>query len=175
MTRRTLLSIAVASTLGWSAGAFAGSGHEVITPSASSEIEPSRVQQQDESFGSRQDRAALGSISDEAGGSIGGSFGDQSASASTDQSFALGDQGLYSDYYLVSWTPVASDNWSYYTIDTDSLASSGGEGTVMTRDYELALLPSGSDDSVYELAFVPVMSIDDMSSGFAGSAGDSGK
>lgn len=161
MKSKALIAVAVASTLGWSANAFAGSGHEVISPSAVNESSPTGVQEQHDSIASSSNMDAVGSVSDEAGGSVSGAF-DQSASASStnessasgmDDTLARADQGIYSEYYLVSWTPSEVD---YYLIDVNQplLISE----TFIVQPYELALIQSSSDENVYEVAFVPTTS-----------------
>ncbi len=145
MKSKTLITMAVASTFGWSA-AFADSSHEVITPFSPNES-GEQIFTYQEGFGSNSHLASVGSISDEAGGSLSGSvsdaddnlaLGDESGNESLafaddsfdmDESLALADEGIYSDYYLVSWTPVTAEAWDIYLIDTgtsDALAAGDG-------------------------------------------------
>jgi len=133
MKTKTLIGMAVASTFGWSAATFAGAGHEVVTPFSPNESGEVLTQLQSHDRISKE-RVALGSTFDSAGGTLGGSMtsdgstfdtSDQSASlsefSSMDESLALGDTGIYSDYYLVSLAPT--DSWDYYVVDTDQLSA----------------------------------------------------
>jgi len=134
MKTKTLIGMAVASTFGWSAATFAGAGHEVVTPFSPNESGEVLTQLQSQDRIAKE-QLALGSTFDSAGGTIGGSMtsdgstflgsGDPSASlsesSSMDESLALGDTGIYSDYYLVGYTPI--DSWDHYVIDTDQLSA----------------------------------------------------
>jgi hypothetical protein len=115
--------------------------------------------------GAQHDMHAIGGTSASANGSVGGSFGSSqelssSSSISSDASLSLndqislGDQGVYSDYYIVSWAPVAVETWDYYIIP-DQL-SFNDEGFSSAPTHELALVPSSSDEMVYDLVLVPV-------------------
>jgi hypothetical protein len=105
--------MAVASTFGWSAGAFAANGHEVITPFSVNDAGEVLPQNQSAAF---TGRSALphaapttppSSYSDTSGTF---SSQDQSASLSSDESLALSD-GIYS---VVNWTPTSSEDWMSY-------------------------------------------------------------
>src|SRR5688572_23155893 len=122
MKTKTLMSLAVASTLGFSATAFAGNTHEVMTPLSVNESGEVILRTDPGFSGARHDMHAIGGTSASAGGSVSGSFGSSQelsssssissdASLSLDDQIALGDQGIYSDYYVVSWTPVAVETW----------------------------------------------------------------
>jgi len=136
MKTKTLIGMAVASTFGWSAATFAGTGHEVVTPFSPNES--GEVLAQLQSSAGSHDRIALGSTFESAGGTIEGSVtsdgstfldhsdhSDYSASLSEsggmDESLALGDEGIYSDYYLVSMVPM--DSWDYYVLDTGEVSA----------------------------------------------------
>ncbi|HYC45970.1 MAG TPA: hypothetical protein VED01_10870 [Burkholderiales bacterium] len=195
MKTKTLVAVAVASTFGWSASAFAGSGHEVVTPLSVNES--GEVLAQDPSHigfsGQQDDMTALGATSDYGSGEIGGSFSEshalssdfmgssgfpssanETASLSMDESLAAADQGIYSDYYLVSWTPVAVETWDVYLIDADQIASND-EAFAILPTHELALIPSSSDEVVYDVVLTPI-SYDDMTASYSfGSAEDTGE
>ena len=153
MKSKTLISLAVLSTLGWSAGAFAGSSHEVMTPSAASESGEVIVRH-GLGFSGPQDTLALGSTSSSASSS--GSFSSSSsASLSSEDSIAQADQGIYSEYYVVSYAPVVVETWDYYVISGDQL-SWNSDAFSMSPTHELALIPSSSDELVYDLVLVPI-------------------
>ena len=163
MKTKTLMSLAVASTLGFSATAFAGNTHEVMTPLSVNESGEVILRNYPGFSGPQHD--AIGGTSASAGGSVSGSFSSQElsssssissdASLSLDDQIALGDQGIYSDYYVVSWTPVAVETWDYYIIP-DQLSFNDDEGFSSAPTHELALVPSSSDEMVYDLVLVPV-------------------
>ena len=150
MKTKTLISFAVASTLGCSA-AFAGSSHEVMTPSATNESGEAILKHGQGFSGPQPELQALGMTSSSASSSD--SFSSSSASVSSDESLALGDQGIYSEYYVVSYTPVTVD--TYYIIDSDQL-SWNDDAFSLSPTHELALIPSSSDEMVYDLVLVPV-------------------
>ena len=172
MKSKSLITVAVASTFGWSAAAFAGAGHEVVTPfspNESGEVILQLQQQQQPGFGSAM--IGTGAVSNSGSGSIGGSYdsmsssvlsgsgiGEESAALRMDESLAAADQGFYTDYYLVGLTPSTIDTWDYYVIDdggTPQLVAIS-DFDVWMPTHELALVPSTSDEMVYELALVPV-------------------
>jgi hypothetical protein len=180
MKSKTLITMAVASTFGWSA-AFAAPSHEVITPFSPNES-GEQIFTYQEGFGSSDHLASVGSISDEAGGTLSGSvsdaddslaLGDERAtddslaladesgmdeslaladdSLGTDESLALADEGIYSDYYLVSWTPVTAEAWDIYLIDTgtsDALAA-GDEMYFVSPAFEVVSAPVMIDVSTF--------------------------
>ena len=149
MKTKTLISLAVASTLGWSAGAIAGSSHEVMTPSAANES-GEVILKHGQGFSGPQPELALGATSSSASSSD--SFSSSSASVSSDESLALGDQGIYSEYYVVSYTPMVE---TYYIIDSEQL-SWNDDAFSLSPTHELALIPSSSDEMFYDLVLVPV-------------------
>ena len=176
MKSKSLITVAVASTFGWSAAAFAGAGHEVVTPfspNESGEVLLQLQQQQQPGFGSGLGMIGTGAVSDSGSGTIAGSYdsmssssssfsgsgiGNESASLSMDESLAAADEGFYTDYYLVGWTPSTIDTWEYYVIDdggTPELVAIS-DFDVWMPTHELALVPSTSDEMIYELALVPV-------------------
>jgi hypothetical protein len=166
MKSKTLINIAVASTIGWSATAFAGSGHAVMTPFSPNESGEVLAQLQQQGFGSMHSSQAIGGLSDRGSGTISGShdsmssssfsgIGNETASLSTEDSLAAADQGFYTDYYVIGWTPSTVD---YYVIDdggTPELVAIS-DFDVWMPTHELALVPSASDEMVYELTLVPV-------------------
>ena len=132
MKSKALITMAVASTFGWSAGAFAGSSHEVQTPFSVSESGQNLVSQHS-SFGSSSPSIAMSdSISQDTGHNL--QLSDSTDwSASFDQ-MAEADSG---DGYFVSWT-------DYYLIDmssSDELATLGDTYFLMPVDY-IAFIPS---------------------------------
>jgi hypothetical protein len=167
MKSKSVITVAVASTIGWSAAAFAGPGHEVVTPFSPNESGEVLAQLQQQGFGSTHSSPSIGALSDSGSGTISGSYdsmsssssfsgtGDETASLSMGDSLAGADQGIYSDYYVIGWTPSTVD---YYVIDdggTPELVAIS-EFDVWMPTHELALVPSASDDMVYELTLVPV-------------------
>ena len=190
MKSKTLVAMAVTSTIGWSAAAFAGAGHEVMTPFSPNESgDP--VLSHERLFGSPAHDMSIGATASQAGGMVTGSSRASSssgandrtassASSSFDDSLAAGDVDVYSDYYVVGWTPAAADGWDYYVIDYGS-----GEQLVLIDDadqlalteqdvlliptHELALIPSASDPEgmTYELAWVPISYDDMFAAGFS--------
>jgi hypothetical protein len=158
MKSKTLITMAVASTFGWSAVAFGGNGHEVMTPYQPNEGAYVSVVQEP-GFGSSTHSQSIGSTSSEAGGSVTGStsesFGsfDQSASASehslsgSEDWMALGDEGIYSDFYVVGLDSGLDDSWDYYLVDlgSDQFASAD-EIYFLTPTYEVVLIEDMSQD-----------------------------
>lgn len=166
MKSKTLITMAVASTFGWSAAAFAGSGHEVMTPLSVNESGEVLISQE-QGFGSKKSiemasassvDTAIGGLSESYSRSSGFFDSGETASLTPDESLALGADGVYSDFYVVSWTPIVSESWDYYVIDTsgvDQLAAIE-ESYLLLPTHELALIPSQTDEMVYELALVPI-------------------
>ena len=133
--KKTLVTIAVASTFGFSAGAFAGSGHEVMTPLSVNDTGEVYAQQQKSRDFRSPIVASTGSFSDPALGSEDSSYtSDASGSLSgIDQSAAL---DMSSDVLIVSSTPVTMETWDYYVIDMEP----GSE--LALSDSAFDLLPS---------------------------------
>lgn len=157
MKSKNLIAIAVASTFGWSAAAYAGAGHAVITPSESNESAPALSYEESLDAG---ERLAIGASMDEAGGTLSGSsdgsFVDHSAAMSgeglDDESFAFAEDGFYNDYYLVSWTPVTAESWDYYVIDLSGSPeqfASAQDVYFLAPGYELVWLPTTLDVSSF--------------------------
>ena len=140
MKSKTLITMAVASTFGLSAAVFAGSGHEVVTPSSPNESAPSLVSQH-KGFHSTSMTSAMApsqSITESTGHEL--TLSDASDwSASFDQ-MAEAD---VSDVYLIGFAPV--DTWDYYVID-------------MGSSQDLALL---GDETYYLIPFDVVFMSDD--------------
>ena len=170
MKSKSLITMAVASTFGWSAAAFAGAGHEVVTPFSPNESGEVLLQlQQQQGFRSTHG-SGTGAVSEQASSTIGGSYdsmsssrsfsgtGDETASLGMDESLAAADGGIYSDYYVIGWTPSTVQTWDYYVIDNGGTPEliAISEFDVLMPTHELALVPSASDEMVYELALVPV-------------------
>lgn len=135
-----LITMAVAGTFGWSAGAFAASGHEVVTPFSVNDAGEMLPQQHSGGLGSS------GSLSHDESmmstptyGDASGTFSsaDQSASLNTDENLALND-GIFTDVYVVSWTPAASEDWMSY-VQPDQTALSGN-GTAYVPSYDILII-----------------------------------
>jgi len=163
MKSKTLIAVAVVSTFGWSAASFAGPSHQVVTPFSPNES-GENIFHYERGFGSSGSPDVIGATSDEAGGTVSGSYGssvEQSASIGTDERLAAADNGLYNDFYIVSWAPVTGDAWDYYVIDdggTPQLVALSDYDVWMPLQDQLVLIPSMStpDETVYELALVPM-------------------
>ena len=157
MKTRSLVTLAVASTFGWSAGAFAGSSHEVATPFSVSESGQNLVQQHHGFGSSSLSTATSDPITRETGHQL--QLSDSSDwSASYDQ-MAEADIG---EFYLVSLTPVTMESWDYYVIDADQLAMSEETFVFIPVDYialiedeSLALSQEGQVDII--LSEAPVV------------------
>jgi hypothetical protein len=183
MKSKTLIGIAVASTFGWSAASYAGAGHEVVTPFSPNES-GEVIFSYKQGFDSAQ---PIGALSDHGSGVVMGSSSETlsdgtTVSQSSDESASLrmgsdslaaADEGIYSEYYLVSLTPAAVETWDYYVID-----DGGSSQLVAISDYdvwlpthELALVPSESDEMIYELVLVPTFT-DDMTASFPDGSSD---
>src|SRR5215210_166465 len=99
-----LITMAVASTIGWSAGAFAATGHEVITPLSVNDAGEVLPQQHSGGFASSSSVSHNRSMmSSPTYGDASGTFSsaDQSASLNMDENLALSD-GTFTDVYVVS-------------------------------------------------------------------------
>ena len=141
MKSKTLITMAVASTFGLSAAAFAGSGHQVLTPSSPNESYPSAVlNEQGQFHGSFSTAMAPSdSISETTGHDL--ALSDSSDwSASFDQ-MAEADAG---DIYLIGFAPM--DSWDYYLIEdsSDSLASLDSETYYLVPVDYIVLIEDGS-------------------------------
>jgi len=111
-----LITMAIASTFGWSAGAFAANGHEVITPFSVNDAGKVLPQQQSAALAGRSALPhAAPMTSTPSYSDMSGTFSsqDQSASINMDESLAL-SEGIYSDFYVVKWTPTTSEDWMSY-------------------------------------------------------------
>jgi hypothetical protein len=142
MKSRALITMAVASTFGWSASTFAGSSHEVMTPFSVSESGQNIVSQQHRfGAGSTSTAVSSDSIGQDTGHEL--NLSDSSDwSASFDQ-MAEADVG---DLYLVSWTPATMDTWDYYVLDTgssDELALSEESYIFVPADYIALIADDG--------------------------------
>ena len=129
MKTKSLITMAIASTFGWSAGVFAGTGHEVVTPYSPSESGENIVARH-HGFHSTAMSTAIApseSLTEATGHDL--ALSDTSDwSASFDQ---MAEANM-SDVYLIGFAPL--DSWDYYIID-------------MSAGDELALL----DDETYYL------------------------
>lgn len=150
---KTLITIAVASTFGFSAAAFAGNGHEVVTPFSPNEFGNVSITQ--ELLKKSDPMSSIGSTSSHAGGTVTGSsesFGPSAASESSTDWMVLGHQGIYSDYYLVSLAPELGDSWEYYLIDVDPEQLSFSEETYfLTPTYEVVFIEDMGQDVASDL------------------------
>src|SRR4051812_42709326 len=126
MKSKTLITVALASTFGLSAAAFAGTSHEVMTPSSPNESYPSAVLNHFHATHSIDMAMAPSQSIVEATGHDLALSDTSDWSASYDQ-MAEAD---VSDIYVIGFAPV--DSWDYYVLDndsSDSLALLGDDGT----------------------------------------------
>ena len=152
MKSKTLITMAVASTIGLSAAAFAGTGPEAVAPDEFGNV---GVTQE---YLTTQDSMGIGSTWSDAVGSVTGSsegFGslDPSASFSSDEDWmAAAHEGIYSDFYLVGFSPTLDDNWEYYLIDSDSERLAFTEPAYfLMPSYEVFLMEDMSQDIASDL------------------------
>jgi hypothetical protein len=173
MKSKTLIAITVASTLGCSAAAFAGSSHHAVMPSSPNESGENVFSYQN-GFGPHDLSSPVGAMSDSGTGMVSGSYrsgpsnfssnADDSAAIGSDESLAAADEGPYSDTYVVSLIP-RSNSWDDYAIDdrdsSDMTAASDVYLWMPTQE-QVVLIPSAStsDEMVYELALIPMTSSD---------------
>ena len=186
MKSKTLIGIAVASTFGWSAASYAGTGHEVVTP-----FSPNESGEVIFSYKQGFDSASsIGGLSDHGSGMVSGSsaqslndgtnfsLNDTTSFGMGSESLAAADEGIYSDYYLVTWAPVAVESWDYYVIDdggSTQLVAISDNDVLLLPTHELALVPSASDEMIYELVLMPVITEDMTASSSDGSIGALGE
>jgi hypothetical protein len=142
MKAKILMTMAVAGTFGLSAAAFAENAH------AGSPFSVNETGSVIDEMKSHHALSAHGSTSSEAIASVGsyGSGNSELSASSSDESLAAASDGIYSDYYIVSWTPATVEVWDVYLIDTgssDELAASESMSFGMPT-HELAVV---SDDS----------------------------
>jgi len=116
MKSKTLLNIAVASTLGLSVAAFAGPGHNKWVAAGDAQY-PGMI------FGTEAPRGIaglevarvmviepVGVTSSSFEGAVGGTY------LSMDESLARANEGIYSDFILTS-VPVTFESWDVYVLD----------------------------------------------------------
>ena len=142
MKSKTLITMAVASTFGWSAGVFAGPSHEVMTPFSPNES-GANVVSQHQGFESSSISIAMGPS--------------ESPAEATGHELALSDSSDWSasfdqmaeadvtDVYLIGFAPM--DSWDYYVLDSetgDTLALIGEETYYLVPLEEIAFF---TDDS----------------------------
>ena len=127
-----LITMALASTFGWSAGAFAGNGHGVITPFSVNDTGEVLAQQQ--SAG----KNALPRVSSTSYSDTGGTFSshDQSTSLNMEERLAL-SEGVYSDVYVVNWAPTTSEDWMSYVQPEQMALTGDGAGYVVIYDFAI--------------------------------------
>ena len=132
MKTKTLIAAAISSTFGLATAAFAGSGHEVMTPSSPNESNPSALLQQHQGFHSGSMSTAMApseSLIEATGHEL--TLSDASDwSASYDQ-MAEADIG---DVYLIGFAPM--DSWDYYLIDSET-----GDTLALIDDETYFLVP----------------------------------
>jgi hypothetical protein len=141
MRYKTLMALAVAGAVGWSVNTLAGSGYEVSTPSAANETGPVMTSNASSHSGwmssteapivlslsessysvinnGYAEDSAVGATADSGSGSLSGSVAsDEYASLADEDALALADEGIYSDFYRVTYTPIALSDWDYYVLD----------------------------------------------------------
>jgi hypothetical protein len=86
-----------------------------------------------------------------AGGAIDAEGADWTADTSLEDSIVLADEGIYSDYYIVTWTPATAGEWDAYVAHIDDSAplgdlAMGGDTYVLTQRYDIFLLPAEGED-----------------------------
>ncbi|HEV7394647.1 MAG TPA: hypothetical protein VGO08_23635 [Burkholderiales bacterium] len=151
MKSRTLVTMAVASTFGWSAAALAATGHEVITPFSVSETGENVVQQHRQGFDSHRHRASSDSFSREPGvmnaerySASSDTFTNEDSVAALNMDENLGlDEGIYSDVYVASWTPASSDDWMSYIEMPPAGQLALSDDITLVPAYEISFMPSG--------------------------------
>ena len=125
MKRKSLVALAVASTFGAAAAVYAATPHPTSVDEAapwSSHMNRQTTMLTPNHVGSHE---SVGSTSASAGGTLsGGSTFDHSFSMSSsmnsetgltmDESIALANEGVYSEFYQVSAVPIES--WDYYSL-----------------------------------------------------------
>jgi len=157
MKSKTLIGIAVASAFGWSAAAYAGPGHDKWV-AAGEEHYPAMV------FGTEQPRGAsavhvvdvlviepIGGTFSSYESAVSGSYpsdealslssSDELSSLSMDESLALADEGIYSDFIVTS-VPVTFESWDLYVLDTSSITEDqlAALDDYMIMPYDLAVI-----------------------------------
>lgn len=169
MKSKALIGIAVASAFGWAATAQAGPYHHSgwTTPDSSATVQSGWVSAGEERYppmvmfhGTPSGLASstwssdqgMGSTSAAAGGS--GSFssdtsfssgsslgggGDDMSSLSMDDSLNLASEGIYSDYYIVGWTPSAD---LYVLEPSDDYLVVNDDGGYIVSTYDVTVFPS---------------------------------
>jgi hypothetical protein len=116
MKSKTLLAAAVASTFGLATAAFAGSGHEVMTPSSPNESYPSASLPQSHGFHSHSITSAMTaseSLTEVTGHNL--ELSDASDWSASYEQMAEAD---VSDVYLIGFAPM--DGWDYYLLDGET-------------------------------------------------------
>jgi len=135
MKSKTLIGLAVASTFAWSAAAFAGSSHEVMTPLSANETGPVLVSHQ-QSFGHEPTSGFATSSAEHT--ILGSPLSDNTDWTGSVDQVAMSDQGMSSEY--VAWIPVTIETWDVYVMDGDPVALMGE-----ALDYSYLVLPSDED------------------------------
>jgi hypothetical protein len=131
MKPKTLITMAVASAFGWSAGVFAGSGHEVMTPFSPNESGENIVSQHS-GLHSRAMSTAMApteSITEATGH-------DLALSDSSDWSASFGQmaEADVTEVYVVGAAPM--DSSDHYVLGTDS-----GDSLALLGDDTYDLMP----------------------------------
>jgi hypothetical protein len=159
---KSLIGIAVAGVFGWAGSAHAGSDHH------SSGVAPSEGQfasavmfdgfdgQDSDALagGSPHSEQGMGSTSNAASGTAGGSFRMQSEAPALDSAgneVSALESGVYPDYYIVTWSPMTSSAWDSYALpfeptNGDMLVVLDDADYVLTT-YDVILLPSDFGES----------------------------
>ena len=133
MKSRTLSAMAVAAAFGLSASAFAGSGHEVMTPFSPNESGADLIAVQ-KHMSSSQHTSSHPMSSDQVSSvdTFSGNVGGLELSDATDWSASyeqMAEADGLSDSYLVTWTPFSMDGVDYYLIDMEPIAAGEGFGS----------------------------------------------
>ena len=141
MKRKTMIAAAIAGALGCSM-AFAAS-----SPLSVADNKPWIAQSHELISGPVHH--ALGSTSSQAGGTVSSFSGDslneplQLSGPMLDQeeTLALADEGIYSDFYRVSLAPLTFEEWDYYILSPMS-SSESEDLYVLTPAYSVVFFSS---------------------------------
>jgi hypothetical protein len=180
MVSKSLIGVAIASTFGWAAAAYAGPDHQTSSisgmeaqqsPTVMYDAHPAQSPTMDwtvthsELGGSPLSAdEGVGSSSLSGGGTVGGSFPSAGIdpaprfdSAGNEVSaIDRASQGIYSEYYLVSLNPATASDWESYVIAMEPAQS---EMLVMLDDGAsdtLVILDDGAYmASTYDVILLP--------------------
>ena len=153
MKSKTLSAMAVAAAFGLSASAFAGSGHEVVTPSSPNESGSSLAVLQHSTSSSHQMSASMSSSHASSVDTFSGNVGGLELSDATDWSASYDQMAEASDTfspdaYMVSWAPISIDGIDYYLIDMEPISLSADELALFSEDESSDVVAFTQEDAV---------------------------